>query len=114
MLRGQIAIPYVFGGLAKLNGDWLHGQPLVSLPEGTDKNLVGVVGVARHLCRHLHLGWSGDFNHPEPLDGARFIWWNFVSSRRERITAAASEWSAHQTPRIEGETEWIPLPPVPL
>ena len=50
----------------------------------------------------------------EPLDGPRFIWWNFVSSRRERITAAASEWSAHQTPRIEGETEWIPLPSVPL
>ncbi|MFM9965203.1 MAG: HTTM domain-containing protein [Planctomycetaceae bacterium] len=28
VLRAQIAIPYVFGALAKLNGDWLHGQPL--------------------------------------------------------------------------------------
>src|SRR5258708_13910069 len=46
----------------------------------------------------------------EPLDGPRFIWWNFVSSRRERITEAASEWSAHQTPRIEGEKDWVPLP----
>ncbi len=27
-LRIQIAIPYVFGAIAKLNGDWLHGAPL--------------------------------------------------------------------------------------
>jgi redox-sensitive bicupin YhaK (pirin superfamily) len=46
----------------------------------------------------------------EPLDGPRFIWWNFVSSKRERITEAAAEWSAHQTPRIEGEKDWVPLP----
>jgi len=46
----------------------------------------------------------------EPLDGPRFIWWNFVSSKRETIRAAAAEWSAHQTPRIEGETDWVPLP----
>ena len=46
----------------------------------------------------------------EPLDGPRFIWWNFVSSKRETIRVAAAEWSAHQTPRIEGETDWVPLP----
>ena len=46
----------------------------------------------------------------EPLDGPRFIWWNFVSSKREMIRAAAAEWSAHQTPRIEGEKDWVPLP----
>ncbi len=28
LLRLQIAIPYFYGGLAKLNGDWLHGQPM--------------------------------------------------------------------------------------
>jgi vitamin K-dependent gamma-carboxylase len=27
-LRAQIAIPYVYGALAKLNGDWLRGQPM--------------------------------------------------------------------------------------
>src|SRR2546428_12449660 len=46
----------------------------------------------------------------EPLDGPRFIWWNLVSSRRGRIMAAASEWGAHPTPRIESGTEGIPLP----
>jgi len=28
LLRFQIAIPYFYGGLAKLNGDWIYGQPL--------------------------------------------------------------------------------------
>ena len=50
----------------------------------------------------------------EPLDGPRFIWWNFVSSKRETIRVAAAEWSAHQTPRIEGETDWVPLPNLSL
>ena len=49
----------------------------------------------------------------EPLDGTRFMWWNFVSSSRERIVAAAAEWDAHHTPRIPGETEWVPLPGSP-
>ena len=52
---------------------WLHGQPIDSLPEGPNRNLIGIVSVARTLCRHLHLGWSGDFNHPEPLGGPRGI-----------------------------------------
>ena len=28
VMRTQLAIPYVYGALAKLNGDWLHGQPM--------------------------------------------------------------------------------------
>lgn len=46
-----------------------------------------------------------------PLDGPRFIWWNFVSSRKERIAEVAAKWEQQQMPRIPGETEAIPLPP---
>ena len=46
----------------------------------------------------------------EPLDGPRFMWWNFVHSRRDRILEAAAEWKANHTPRIEGEKDWVPLP----
>jgi redox-sensitive bicupin YhaK (pirin superfamily) len=46
----------------------------------------------------------------EPLDGHRFMWWNFVSSRKERIAEAAELWEKQQMGRIPGETEWIPLP----
>jgi redox-sensitive bicupin YhaK (pirin superfamily) len=45
-----------------------------------------------------------------PLDGPRFVWWNFVSSERERIEAAKARWRADAFGRIDGETERIPLP----
>jgi len=45
----------------------------------------------------------------EPL-GHRFMSWNFVSSRRERILAAEADWEAQRFDRIPGETEFIPLP----
>jgi hypothetical protein len=46
----------------------------------------------------------------EPLDGHRFMWWNFVSSSKERIKRAADDWEAQRFPKVPGETEWIPLP----
>ena len=46
----------------------------------------------------------------EPLDGQRHIWWNFVSSRKERIEQAKADWMARRMGDILGETEWIPLP----
>ncbi|MCA3180835.1 MAG: pirin family protein [Burkholderiaceae bacterium] len=46
----------------------------------------------------------------DPLDGPRFVWWNFVSSDRARIEAAKARWRDDAFPRIEGETERIPLP----
>jgi len=42
--------------------------------------------------------------------GQRHIWWNFVSSRRERIVQAADDWAAQRFARVPGETEFIPLP----
>jgi redox-sensitive bicupin YhaK (pirin superfamily) len=46
----------------------------------------------------------------EPLDGPRFIFWNFVSSSKERIEAAKSDWTQQRMGQIAGEHEWIPLP----
>jgi redox-sensitive bicupin YhaK (pirin superfamily) len=43
--------------------------------------------------------------------GHRHIWWNFVSSRRERIAQAADDWAAQRFDAVPGETEFIPLPP---
>ncbi|HZG24380.1 MAG TPA: pirin-like C-terminal cupin domain-containing protein, partial [Chitinophagaceae bacterium] len=46
----------------------------------------------------------------EPL-GERFIWWNFVSSRRERIEQAKSDWKEGRIllPPTDNQ-EFIPLP----
>jgi redox-sensitive bicupin YhaK (pirin superfamily) len=48
-----------------------------------------------------------------PLDGKRFIFWNFVSSKRERIERAADDWEQDRYVPVPGETERIPLPPKP-
>jgi len=45
-----------------------------------------------------------------PLDGPRFVWWNLVSSRRERIAQAAADWKAGRFASVPGEHEFIPLP----
>jgi len=47
----------------------------------------------------------------EPLDGHRFMYWNFVSSSKERLAQAAEDWEAQRFEKVPGETEWIPLPP---
>jgi len=46
----------------------------------------------------------------EPLDAPRTIWWNFVSSSKERIETAKADWAAQRMGKIDGEHEWIPLP----
>jgi len=46
----------------------------------------------------------------EPLDGHRTVWWNFVSSSKERIEQAKADWREQRMGRIPGEHEWIPLP----
>ncbi|MGK5045684.1 pirin family protein [Janthinobacterium sp. GB4P2] len=50
----------------------------------------------------------------EPLDGHRFLFWNFVSSSKERLSQAADDWSAQRMGQVPGETEFIPLPKAPL
>jgi redox-sensitive bicupin YhaK (pirin superfamily) len=46
----------------------------------------------------------------EPLDGHRYMSWNFVSSSKERIVKAGEDWEAQRFDKVPGETEWIPLP----
>jgi redox-sensitive bicupin YhaK (pirin superfamily) len=50
----------------------------------------------------------------EPV-GVRYIWWNFVSSRRERIEQAKADWNDGRMPRPVGDVdEWIPAPDDPM
>jgi redox-sensitive bicupin YhaK (pirin superfamily) len=44
------------------------------------------------------------------MDGPRFIWWNFVSSSKERIEQAKADWQAGRFAAVPGESEFIPLP----
>ncbi|MCB2047774.1 MAG: pirin family protein [Novosphingobium sp.] len=45
----------------------------------------------------------------------RYVWWNFVSSSRDRIEQAKQDWIDHRFPLVPGdEEERIPLPDKPL
>ena len=47
----------------------------------------------------------------EPMDGPRHIWWNFVSSSKERLDAAKEDWRTGRFDAVLGDdTEFIPLP----
>ena len=47
----------------------------------------------------------------EPMDGPRHIWWNFVSSSKDRIDAAKADWKAKRFAPVPGDAEeFIPLP----
>lgn len=47
----------------------------------------------------------------EPMDGPRHIWWNFVSSSKDRIDAAKADWKEKRFPFVPGDVEeFIPLP----
>lgn len=46
----------------------------------------------------------------EPMGSHRHIWWNFVSSSRERIEQAKADWREGRFTAVPGETEFIPLP----
>jgi redox-sensitive bicupin YhaK (pirin superfamily) len=49
----------------------------------------------------------------EPMDGPRYLTWNFVSSSADRIEQAKEDWRAQRFARVPGETEFIPLPDLP-
>jgi redox-sensitive bicupin YhaK (pirin superfamily) len=46
----------------------------------------------------------------EPMDGPRYLWWNFVSSSKDRIEQAKRDWKEGRFVAVPGETEFIPLP----
>ena len=58
---------------------------------------------AKRRARLMFLGGSA-------LEGPRYIWWNFVSSRRDRIEQAKEDWKSDRFAPVPDETEFIPLP----
>lgn len=47
------------------------------------------------------------------MDGPRHVWWNFVSSSRDRIEQAKADWAAQRFDPVPGETGFVPLPSSP-
>jgi redox-sensitive bicupin YhaK (pirin superfamily) len=89
---------YVVEGAIEIGGQPYKEGELLVFEMGVDVLLRGAPG-ARILV----------FGGPA-LESPRYVWWNFVSSRRERIEQAAEDWRAGRFPPVPGETEFIPLP----
>jgi len=95
---------YVAQGRLDLGADGVfEAGRLLVLRSGAGVTLVGAGSTPTRL---VLLGG-------EPLDGPRYLSWNFVSSSRERLAQASEDWRAQRFPRIPGETEFIPLPEPP-
>lgn len=89
---------YLVSGEIEIAGDrFSAGQLLVFRPG--DRITLTAVGPARIAI----LGGAA-------MDGPRHIWWNFVSSRRERIEAAKADWKAGRFNPVPGDSEFTPLP----
>jgi redox-sensitive bicupin YhaK (pirin superfamily) len=90
---------YVLDGEVDIAGDRYGGDRLLVFRPG-DRIAVTAVTDA-HL---VILGGAA-------MDGPRHVWWNFVSSRMERINQAKAEWTAGHFGKVPGdELEFIPLP----
>ncbi len=90
---------YLVDGDLTIDGESLPAQQMAVLAPGVPATLASANGAVVML-----LGGA-------PLDGARFIEWNFVSSSRDKIEAAKRAWSEQRMGEVPGETEFIPLPP---
>jgi hypothetical protein len=91
------------GGEASLEGQPLEPYALVVLKPGEPMTLSSERG-----GKIMLLGG-------EAFPTRRFVHWNFVSSRRERIEQAKEDWRAGRFPLVSGdEEEFIPLPDKPL
>lgn len=93
---------YVLEGEIAIAGDRFERGQLLVLRSG-DPHAVRAVTAARVML------FGG-----EPMEGPRWIWWNFVSSRLDRIEQAKEEWARGRFDTVPGdEAEFIPLPEGP-
>ena len=89
---------YVAEGEIEVAGEKFAAPRLLVFRPG-DRVAVTAVGRARLM-----------FLGGDALEGPRYIWWNFLSSRRERIEEAKEQWKTGRFRPVPGETEFIPLP----
>lgn len=95
---------YVVDGRLDLGADGIHeGGRLLVLKPGAPLTLRGA---GPGTTRLVALGG-------EPMDGPRYLTWNFVASSAERIEQAKADWKAGRFAAVPGETEFIPLPDLP-
>ena len=90
---------YTIGGEIEVAGDAFGPGQLLVLRPGDP-----IVVRAKTAAQFMLFGGAA-------MEGPRYIWWNFVSSRPERIEEAKEEWAKGRFDTVPGDAEeFIPLP----
>jgi len=91
---------YILSGELVVSGDRFAADQLLVFRPGDNITLeAGAMG-----CHLMLFGGAA-------LNSKRYIWWNFVSSSRERIEKAKEEWRTGRFDIVPGdEEEFVPLP----
>ena len=93
---------YVVDGTIDIAGDTFEPGHLLVFKPGDRVTIKALTDVHLVICGGA------------PMDGPRHIWWNFVSSSKDRIEQAKAEWAAGHFGKVPGdEIEFIPLPETP-
>jgi redox-sensitive bicupin YhaK (pirin superfamily) len=94
---------HLVAGRLEIGGQGFDERQMIVVEGGAEPRLK-----AASDCHLLFLGGA-------PIDGPRYIWWNFVASSVEKLAEAASRWEAKDFPPVPGDNqEFIPLPDSPL
>jgi redox-sensitive bicupin YhaK (pirin superfamily) len=98
-LAAELAL-YPVDGVIEVDGEALPARRMAVLQPGQAAMLFAPAG-----ARVVLVGGA-------PLDAPRHLWWNFVSSRKDRILQASADWEAMRMGTVPGDdVEFIPLPP---
>ncbi|HRP68154.1 MAG TPA: pirin family protein [Turneriella sp.] len=96
--RGHDAALYVARGEIRVSGQSVLTGAMIALTKDTPCEVE-----ATEDARIAILGG-------EPLKDPRHLWWNFVSTSKERIEEAKEAWRKNAMGAVAGETDRIPLP----
>jgi redox-sensitive bicupin YhaK (pirin superfamily) len=89
---------YVAIGMVVLDGERYEAGSMLVLKPGSQPRII-----AQGPARLMLLGGA-------PLDGERYLWWNFVSSSKDRIEQAKTDWKSGRFTMVPGDPEFILLP----
>ena len=96
-LKGEIGICIVEGSIIACGATIEQGNMLVSKIEDT---------CDIELNSNTHLLLFGG----KPFEEERYIYWNFVSSSKEKLEEAKKKWQTKEFPLIPDDNSYIPIP----
>ncbi|MFN4149335.1 MAG: pirin family protein, partial [Candidatus Sericytochromatia bacterium] len=89
---------YIVSGKIKFEDNEYSGNVMLVFKNGSEINIEAIGDVRAVIV--------GGKAFPEP----RYLYWNFVSTSKEKLEEAKDRWRKQNFPKIEGETEFVTMP----